>query len=78
MKMAKILKVGESLPRGVRGVDYTKHAGKNGQVQLHVNFLKNVRTLPKSHMHILNVSIRSAKFEECHLKYVRGVDYTNV
>jgi phenolic acid decarboxylase len=56
-----------------------KTCWKNDQVQLYVNFSKNYRTLPKSHMHIFDVSIYNnncARFEECQLKGVRGVDYT--
>jgi hypothetical protein len=45
--------------------------------KLHVNFSKNVLTLPETHMHIFNVSIITARFEECQPKGVRGVDYTN-
>jgi hypothetical protein len=41
----------------------SKHAGI--LVQLHVNFSENVRTLPKSHMHIFNMSITTMqRFEE--------------
>ena len=53
--------------KGVGGVDYTKWCHlfktcwKNDQVQLHVNFTKNVRTLSKSHMHIFNVSITTVQ-----------------
>jgi CDP-diacylglycerol pyrophosphatase len=34
---------------------------KNDLVQLHVNFSKKVRTLPKIHMHIFNVSITTVQ-----------------
>jgi hypothetical protein len=39
---------------------YSKHVGKM-TVELHVNYSKNVRTLPKSHMHIFNVSITTVQ-----------------
>jgi hypothetical protein len=34
-----------------------KTCWNNDKAQLHVNFSKNVRKLPKSHMHIFNVSM---------------------
>jgi hypothetical protein len=40
-----------------------------------VNFSKCPK-LPKSHMYIFNVSITTARFEECQPKDVGGVDYT--
>jgi hypothetical protein len=55
--------VGESQPRGVKGVDCTsryhlcKICWKNDYVQLYVNFSNSTNTIPKSHMHIFNVSI---------------------
>jgi CDP-diacylglycerol pyrophosphatase len=68
----------ECQPKGVRGVDYTKYVPfiqnmlENDKVQLDVNFSKNVRTLPKSHMHIFNVSITIVQG----LKNVSLKDYT--
>jgi hypothetical protein len=55
-----------------------KTCWENEYLQLHINFSKNVQTLPKSHMHIFNVSItKCAKFEECQPKDVRGLlNYT--
>ena len=38
-----------------------KTCWKNDQVQLHVNFSKNVQILPKSHMHIIKVSITTVQ-----------------
>jgi CDP-diacylglycerol pyrophosphatase len=38
-----------------------KTCRKNNYFPLHVNFSKNVRTLPKSHMQIFNVSISSVQ-----------------
>jgi hypothetical protein len=47
----------------VKGIDYkvgtvyTIKCWKNGQIQLHENFSNSIHTLPKSQMHIFNVSI---------------------
>jgi hypothetical protein len=56
----------ECQPKCVRRVDYTKqilsiqNMLENDKVQQHVKFLKNVQTLPKSHMHIVNVFMTTA------------------
>jgi hypothetical protein len=48
---------------------HSKHI-ENDKVQLHVMFSKIARKLPKC------VHNNCAKFGECHLREVRGVDYT--
>jgi hypothetical protein len=62
-KWKRLQKVEERQSRGVEGIDYkvgtvyANHAEKMTKVQLHVNFLNSIYTLPKSHMHTFNVSI---------------------
>jgi hypothetical protein len=54
-----------------------KRCRKYDQVQLHVNFSKNI-PLPISHRYIFNVfiKIQCAGFEKCKSRGVRGVDNT--
>jgi hypothetical protein len=57
---------------------YSNHAGKITKFNyMYVNFSKNIRILPKkSHAHLQCVHNNCARFEECQLKGVGGVDYT--
>jgi hypothetical protein len=75
----------EYQPRGVRGIDYTKYNvgavySKHAEKWLSpttcrtVNVSKNIRTLPKCHMHIFNVSITTARFEKCQPKIRVRID----
>jgi hypothetical protein len=49
----------------------------NDHVQLHVNFSKNVQTLPKkSHAYLQCVHNNCAKFEECQSKGVSGIPHS--
>jgi hypothetical protein len=60
VKWKRLKNVEESQLRGVTGDDYISMFLLE-KVQLYVNFSNSIHTLPKSHMHIFNVSITSVQ-----------------
>jgi hypothetical protein len=58
------------------GAVYLKHAGKMTKFKYMEIFEKCPNTSKKSHAHLQCVHNNYARFEECQLKGVGGVDYT--